>query len=106
MNHQIDCVFHAMVADEMPHPQQQLPLPPNDPEAQPGGGWAWPYLSLVDEAQIQQTAPTISPSQPPSPTPVINPGLDEANQAASTPISSQGSISTRFGEIPSNFFFR
>jgi len=98
-----------MVADELPHPQQRLPLPTNDPdpEAQPGGGWAWPDLSLADkEVQIQQMRPTISPSQLPSPTPVINAGPDEANHAASAPTGAQqGSISTRFGEIPSNLFF-
>jgi hypothetical protein len=70
-----------MVADELPHPQQQLPLPTNDLEAQPGGGWPWPDLSLAL-------------------------GPDEANHAASAPMGSQGSISTRFGEIPSNLFFR
>ena len=108
MNRSIGCVCHGIVADELPHPQQRLPLPTNDPdpEAQRGGGWAWPDLSLADkEVQIQQMRPTISPSQPPSPTPVINAGPDEANHAASAPMGSQGSISTRFGEIPSNLFF-
>jgi hypothetical protein len=94
MNRPIGCVFHGMVADDLPHPQQQLPLPTNDPEAQPGGGWAWPDLSLAVEVQIQQMTPTILPSQPPSPTPVLNPGgPDEANHAASAPMDSQGSIS-------------
>ncbi|XP_066330700.1 uncharacterized protein [Miscanthus floridulus] len=83
----------STTADELPHPQQRLPLPTNDPdpEAQPGGGWAWPDLSLADkEVQIQPMRPTISASQPPSPTPVINAGPDEANQhAASAPMGSQ-----------------
>lgn len=81
----------STTADELPHPQQQLPLLTSDPEAQPGGSWAWPDLSLANkEVQIQQMTPTITPSQPPSPTPVINPGPDEANHAASTPMGSQG----------------
>lgn len=85
-----------MVADELRPQPQQLTLPTNDPD-----------LSLVDEVQIQWMTPTILPSQPPSPTPVINPGPDKANHAASAPTGSQGTIvSTRFGEIPSNLFFR
>ncbi|XP_066330699.1 uncharacterized protein [Miscanthus floridulus] len=86
----------STTADELPHPQQRLPLPTNDPdpEAQPGGGWAWPDLSLADkEVQIQPMRPTISASQPPSPTPVINAGPDEANQhAASAPMGSQETL--------------
>jgi len=77
LNRPIGCVFHGMVADELPHPQQQLPLPTNDLEAQPGGGWPWPDLSLAL-------------------------GPDEANHAASAPMGSQGSFIVQLYKIRGN----